>query len=89
MGDLLSEDCEVLLHPEAKSRVPATCKGPQMVLLVTALLSGCSQLIPCKAEARMQVAKKLMLFYVEQDGPSDLSTPACLQHYKVWRTNGY
>ena len=35
----------------------------------------------------MQVAKKLMLFYVEQDGLIDLSTPACLQHYKVWRTH--
>ena len=29
-----------------------------------------------------------MLFYVEQDGPVDLSTPACLQHYKVWRIDG-
>lgn len=34
----------------------------------------------------MQVAKKLMLFYVEQNGPVDLSTLACLQHYKVGRT---
>ena len=36
----------------------------------------------------MQVAKKLMLFYVEQDRPVDTSTPACLQHYKVRRTAG-
>ena len=34
----------------------------------------------------MQVAKKLMLFYIEQNGPVDLSTLACLQHYKVGRT---
>lgn len=34
----------------------------------------------------MQVAKKLMLFHIEQNGPVDLSTLACLQHYKVGRT---
>ena len=83
MCGLLTEDCEVLLHPQASSKVPAICKGPQMVLLVTALLGGGSQLKPFNAEALVQVAKKLMLFYVEQDGPVDLSTPACLQHYKV------
>ena len=59
-----------------------------MVLLVTALLGGRSQLQAFKAGALMQVAKKLMLFYVEQDGPIDLSTPACLQHYKVGKTEG-
>ena len=48
MCGLLTEE---LLHPQASSRVPAICKGPQMVLLVTALLSGCSQLKLFKAEA--------------------------------------